>query len=166
MTEYQILTKKLLEKRAELSKELSNSFHGLFQEFFKNYPEIAYVTWTQYTPYFNDGDECTFSVHERAYPLTKLVGNEEPEDRPYGYDAEEFELETSTYYTKRPDFIDENQIKAGISNERATEIKSGIDSLEDVLGEIPEEVYKDVFDDHVYVIVDREGIHTEEYNHY
>jgi hypothetical protein len=95
-----------------------------------------------------------------------LVGNEEPEDRPYGYDAEEFELETSTYYTKRPDFIDENQIKAGISNERATEIKSGIDSLEDVLGEIPEEVYKDVFDDHVYVIVDREGIHTEEYNHY
>ena len=164
MTEYQILTKKLLEKRAELSKELSNSFHGLFQEFFKNYPEIAYVTWTQYTPYFNDGDECTFSIHERHYPLTKLVENQ-GEDRPIGYDAEEYALVTSTYYTSKPGFIDNNQIKSGISDERASEIKLGMRNLEEVLSEIPQEVYKDVFGDHVSVLVDREGVHTDEYDH-
>lgn len=27
-------------------------------------PEVTAVTWTQYTPYFNDGDACTFSVYE------------------------------------------------------------------------------------------------------
>lgn len=32
----------------------------VFAEFFKENPEIFYVGWTQYTPYFNDGDECVF----------------------------------------------------------------------------------------------------------
>lgn len=27
-------------------------------------PDILRVEWVQYTPYFNDGDECHFGVHE------------------------------------------------------------------------------------------------------
>lgn len=35
-----------------------------FGEFFAKHPEATAILWTQYTPYFNDGDVCTFSVHE------------------------------------------------------------------------------------------------------
>lgn len=29
---------------------------------FEKYPELQSVSWTQYTPYFNDGDACTFGI--------------------------------------------------------------------------------------------------------
>lgn len=32
--------------------------------FFAEFPEITAVIWTQYTPYFNDGDPCEFYVND------------------------------------------------------------------------------------------------------
>ncbi len=34
------------------------------------FPEVVAVRWTQYTPYFNDGDACTFDVYEARTKLT------------------------------------------------------------------------------------------------
>lgn len=31
-----------------------------FKVLFDQYPELYSVTWQQYTPYFNDGEECRF----------------------------------------------------------------------------------------------------------
>lgn len=42
-----------------------------FKDIFVKHPEIEYITWTQYAPYFNDGEPCEFSVHE---PYVKLKG--------------------------------------------------------------------------------------------
>jgi len=36
-------------------------------------PDVESVRWTQYTPYFNDGEPCIFGIND-AY--VKLVGNE------------------------------------------------------------------------------------------
>lgn len=35
-----------------------------FSLLFDSVPELEYVYWTQYTPSFNDGDKCEFSVHD------------------------------------------------------------------------------------------------------
>lgn len=35
-----------------------------FAAFFDRCPEVRAVVWTQYAPYFNDGDPCVFNVHE------------------------------------------------------------------------------------------------------
>jgi hypothetical protein len=35
-----------------------------FQGFFERFPKVQGVKWTQYTPHFNDGETCVFSVHE------------------------------------------------------------------------------------------------------
>lgn len=35
-----------------------------FKEVFDKFPDLKAITWVQYTPYFNDGDTCTFSVHD------------------------------------------------------------------------------------------------------
>jgi hypothetical protein len=32
----------------------------IFAHLFEKYPKVKGYTWNQYTPYFNDGDECTF----------------------------------------------------------------------------------------------------------
>lgn len=34
---------------------------------FAKYPELKTISWTQYTPYFNDGDPCTFRANTE-YP--------------------------------------------------------------------------------------------------
>lgn len=44
---------------AELGKGLIKEE---FQKLFEEWPEIAAIRWRQYTPYWNDGEPCTFRV--------------------------------------------------------------------------------------------------------
>ena len=34
-----------------------------FAYYFEKYPKLNSVTWKCYTPYFNDGDPCTYEIH-------------------------------------------------------------------------------------------------------
>jgi len=52
------LNAQMREKSKDLMKEA-------FREFFTKYDTVVEnVYWTQYTPYFNDGEACEFSVHD------------------------------------------------------------------------------------------------------
>ncbi|MBB3752418.1 hypothetical protein FHT44_004930 [Mycolicibacterium sp. BK634] len=52
------------------------------------FPEVEAVRWHQYTPYFNDGEECVFSIRE-AY--VKFFGVDEGGDYEDGYtDGKEY----------------------------------------------------------------------------
>ena len=42
---------------------------------FDNYPELQKFSWTQYTPYFNDGEQCTFRAGNE-YPEVNDEGEE------------------------------------------------------------------------------------------
>ena len=58
---------KLKNAQAEIFKgmqtESKKVFKEAFEEIFEKYPAIETVSWTQYTPHFNDGDTCEFSVN-------------------------------------------------------------------------------------------------------
>lgn len=47
------------------------------KEIFEKYPKLESFSWTQYAPYFNDGDECVFRVNE----VYQVNGLNEWEDR-------------------------------------------------------------------------------------
>lgn len=55
-------------------KALVAGFKGVFEA----HPEMISFSWTQYTPYFNDGEACYFSVHE-PYEFT-FQGKDGPEE--------------------------------------------------------------------------------------
>lgn len=38
----------------------------MFKSFFERFPEVYCVCWTQYSPYFNDGEPCRFGVNESS----------------------------------------------------------------------------------------------------
>lgn len=42
---------------------IAEAINAKFRELFEKVPELESVSWTQYTPYFNDGDICEFSCH-------------------------------------------------------------------------------------------------------
>ena len=50
-------------KKEALLAEIQEEFPKMFEELFERSEIIESVSWTQFTDYFNDGDECTFSAH-------------------------------------------------------------------------------------------------------
>jgi hypothetical protein len=77
--------------RATMSEAAQPLVESAAQQLFEVCPEIESVYWTQYTPYFNDGDSCHFSVHE---PYFVLVGDVAPDayEGSYLYSAADLEI--------------------------------------------------------------------------
>ena len=70
----------LRKKYEAKSKEL---FHSATKEFFETTPEIESIYWTQYTPFFNDGEECVFSRNDVYYTIASPVSSDDDEDEDY-----------------------------------------------------------------------------------
>lgn len=94
--------------RAEISK--------MFEKFWELNPGINAVVWTQYAPYFNDGEPCVFRVNDCAF--TNAI---EPEDLDYiRWDEYEGEKEgiwvASTWSLK---YVEDQGITPGDINEES-----------------------------------------------
>lgn len=50
-------------KQEIINKQLKNDFLSLIKKVFEN-KNIKAIYWTQYTPYFNDGEACVFRVND------------------------------------------------------------------------------------------------------
>jgi hypothetical protein len=114
---------------------------------------IKGLVWSQYTPHFNDGSECVFSVNEAS-----LIFGGMPTD-PYD---EENVIELWYDWDQVQKYHGEELQKAGVDEARFTATKEFAgklvsDGLEDVL--------QVAFGDHVYVIVTRNEVIVEEYDH-
>lgn len=142
--------------KAAFQLEAQGLFKEYVKEFFETIPEIKTIKWTQYTPYFNDGDECTFSVHEPTF--SNAAGNQ------------------LTAWGE----IDEDEVPEG--SERANELwtfdgswnipdelKQHTDDIKAFCNAITceemESVMRAMFDEHSVVTITRDGIEVEEYEH-
>lgn len=163
-----------LEKQAH--KESSKLISKGFKEIFKKHPELESFSWTQYTPYFNDGDECVFNAHtdyifineseqeESVYELRQFLDtlhNPEKEINRLKKRIEEYKQNKYSY-----DFL-EDEIK-NIENGSIAETRDKLAVLEDInqiLSSIDNDCYKSIFGDHVRVTVTKDGWSTEAYEH-
>lgn len=141
---------KLMELRAQydelLEKEGENALKEAFKEFFAKHPSAHTITWTQYTPYFNDGDACHFSVHE-------MVLNDDEDEDYYDDDEDEDEDEDGEEAVE-PEVV-----------ELTEEQQEALDEDFDRLQNIPEDVLEAVFGDHVQITATAEGFEVTEYSH-
>lgn len=64
LAEVRDLTKKMKEAKANLVEKIKPQFHDIFKPFLEKYPEVKELRFTAYTPYFNDGEPCEYSVGE------------------------------------------------------------------------------------------------------
>lgn len=109
----------------------SDALTLLLNDFFDKNSNIKTIHWLQYTPYFNDGDECVFSVYDIFFSGNEW-GNTEP------YEDEEEEPQYDRQYA--------SQLARLMMND-----------LEDTM--------RDVYGNHVWVRVHRDGHEIEEYEH-
>jgi hypothetical protein len=76
MTKYTEAKKKMKTALEQVNAIVKEAFLEASNEVFNKYPNIKSFSWTQYTPYFNDGDECTFSAQTEYPQLTFTDGTE------------------------------------------------------------------------------------------
>lgn len=59
--------KQYKELKEEINKVAKTAFREMSNELFDKHPELVSFSWTQYTPYFNDGEPCVFDANT-GYP--------------------------------------------------------------------------------------------------
>jgi hypothetical protein len=77
LAEIRILQKELHDEAIGKGREV---MQVAFREFFDANPDVEAFRWTQYAPYFNDGEACVFSVHRGDYEFRTAATDEEFED--------------------------------------------------------------------------------------
>lgn len=155
------LEKKISSKKAELDqlmqefqKKMRSEFSELTKVFFEE-TGVQCIAWHQYTPYFNDGEECVFSINNPVF-ITKNFDPEDlmhPDDYDYTDDEDGYGVVDLPYRW----------------NWRATEALTG--TLELACHKFRELMYsneglfRDMFGDHVTVYLTTGEPIVEEYDH-
>ena len=163
-----------LEKQA--NKESSKLISKGFKEVFKKHPELKSFSWTQYTPYFNDGDECVFNAH------TDYISINDSEHEENAYEVRQF-LDTLhnpqkeiNRLQKRIAEHDANKYDSDYLKEEIKRIQNGsiedtrnklsiLEDISQILSSIDNDSYKSIFGDHVKITVTKDGWSTETYEH-
>lgn len=163
--------------RAEFISNLRSEFNNITKFFFEETPVQA-VTWTQYTPYFNDGDECIFGVNDLYFILEGF----DPKDLqdPYSYEddeqgyvlVQEQPSEQSLKYMR--EHVEGNGSSAEYYRTRLEQLASQDEKYPDLAQKCKkfkelitanEELMKDMFGDHAAVYLTKDNSYVEEYEH-
>jgi len=67
---FKTLNDRIADAMAQMKSDSQSLIEQAAQELFRAAPEINHIYWIQYTPYFNDGEPCSFSRHDIYYVLT------------------------------------------------------------------------------------------------
>jgi hypothetical protein len=155
MTTLQAKFDDLVTKQRELQKEFQNTAQALFKEttkeFFDQNPLVKAIVWTQYTPYFNDGDTCTFRVG--AATFTNAEEADSIRWGEYGGDEENIWCYGDDCYS------DETPVPPEVNTALCDSFDRLINSSEMT------DVMLAMFDDHVKVVATRDGFESDEFDH-
>lgn len=150
---------KKMEDFAKIKESLKEEFEvqvkEVLKEFFIAAPKIKALSWQQYTPYFNDGDSCTFSfsgIYFLNYIPEYNDGDHSPnEDEDNEQDNEQELFCVESYDIKDSQFLTEEE-------------KTLCTNLNDMF-ENYEEFLEGIYGDHVSVLVTPEETTIDEYDH-
>lgn len=82
-----------------LEPNLESGLKELFKKAAETHGNIYKIRVLAYTPYFNDGDECVFTLHDPEFYVNKDT-QEESEEAFYDYDSEWAYKDPTDLYSK------------------------------------------------------------------
>jgi len=135
----------------ELQKNAEAEFLAFFAKFWEKNPGVEAVIWTQYAPYFNDGDPCEFSVQEMSF--TNAKGPDLEDFRHCEYEGENEEVWSDCYFGGKWG----SPAPEGVSEEWTNALTRLVHSL------VLEPVLKSMFSEDSKVIATREGFNVDDF---
>jgi hypothetical protein len=145
--------KKLKEEMLEASNKI---FTDLTKTIFEDHPKVNSFGWNQFTPYFNDGDTCTFSVNtDYIYINGESVDESDwiNETKITNYGTWNREKRQYEGRTEVPNF---NYDK---------ELVSACDEIREFLSNFDNDFFMSQFGDHAEITITAEGVSVDEYEH-
>jgi hypothetical protein len=145
--------KKLKEEMLEASNKI---FTDLTKTIFEEHPKLESFGWSQYTPYFNDGETCTFSAN-----IDYIYINGQP--------ADEADWINETKITNYGTWNREKRQYEGrteVANlDYDPELAKITDEVKDFLSNFDEDFFLSQFGDHAEITITAEGVSVDECEH-
>lgn len=167
--------KELRKEERKIQKELGEvakkAFKVGYKELFEKYPDLKSFSWTQYTPYFNDGDPCYFgSWHQEAECV--LINGEELKEvckkkRRWHLIESVWCAEKKGEYRTWGDkslIYKEEEYEPG-HYEVAMKVSKLYEPVLEFLSQFRDEDMEEMFGDHVEVTVTLDGVYKEHFDH-
>jgi hypothetical protein len=144
----------------KLQKEILDTsvkiFTDLTKIIFEKYPKVKSFGWNQYTPYFNDGDTCIFSVN-----TDWIYINGDPAD-----EADWIGKTKITNYGNWNQKLKKYEGRTEVSNLNYDEdLSKATDEIREFLNNFDEDFFMSQFGDHAEVKITSEGISIDELDH-
>lgn len=153
------LIAKLQTETAELMLSL---FNEKTKQLFQDHPTLAAFRWTQYTPYFNDGDPCYFGANTE-YPDVKF--RQPPSERVIRQQTL-FDVSTENTDDEECDVEDwEDSYDIDYTSHTNPEKQSALTAVRTLLNKFCAEDYERLFGDHRRVTVTPNEIIEDDYDH-
>jgi hypothetical protein len=162
---YDNLQKEIASLQERVKIESQKMVDGVFAKFLEDNPKVHGVGWTQYTPSWNDGEECYFSVNELHYYFSQDswedIGPHEGDD----------EITYYLKYAKGQELIDDTaKAKAsleefGLDLDSVKTVNDDFNALRETIASIDDSYMEMIFGNHVKVYYTRDGFEVEEHSH-
>lgn len=162
MSDIKIRLEAAREERRKLEKKIAAMAVDVFSEevkkLFEKHPVLQSFSWTQYTPYFNDGDVCEFGVNRDYITLESVNGEIDDEFSLWSAEREIKEGKRQKWDSVNRTYVTEPYTPSLLDF-------AGIDTC-NFLKEFEENDFLVMFGDHVRVTVKRDGsVDTDDYEH-
>jgi hypothetical protein len=148
--------KEINELKKDLHKKSEEAFFKGAKQIIDSCPELKSVSWNQYTPYFNDGDETIFSANTDYLKVNGDYAEEDDSLRPA------IVVNNGTW--NREKRVYEGRVEQPNPNYNKT-LADAVDKMSEFLGIFDDSFYKSQFGDHVTVTITSDGVDTEDYEH-
>jgi len=139
MTKLEELKSKHAELKTQILEESKAFFKSESAHLFQSNPSLESFSWKQYTPYFNDGEECVFSAN------TDYVRINDVEDSEWA--------SRKTLFGGK-----ENKDYDPVISEIYPQVKEFLKNFDD-------ETMKEMFGDHCQITVTRDEVKVDGYDH-
>jgi hypothetical protein len=133
----------------ELKQKGQENLKEVFKIFWEANPNVNVVCWSQYTPYYMDGEKCVFRINDIM--ISNLNDKSQFNLLNWGeYDGDDESVWVTDSWGEKSSYFD-----AAMANQLDNFIHSSA----------MEEILNSLFGDHCIVFATREGFYSEQYDH-
>lgn len=155
--------KELKDKNSQIykiKKEIKDMSSGLFDDFreyiFAKYTELESFGWTQYTPYFNDGEACMFYANTDYLKINDEYADDS------GWISTMNITKFGTWNRELKVYEGREEEPNSNYNQRLVDANSEIC---DFLQNFDDDFYLSKFGDHAEITVTKNGLDISDYDH-
>lgn len=163
--EFDRLSDQLMKLKEEFQTVARDLFKQQTKEFFQLVPQVKAFRWTQYTPYFNDGDTCEFGVNDVYF--TNAEGKDLNDVTSWGdYDGENENIwsESSYIFDSMSEYYAKRREELGVTF-TPEQVRAIVDISNMIQSHEMKDIMEAMFGDHVVITATAAGFDVEEHEH-